>query len=761
MRGRTSLIWLAATFAGEHLARWLGPLAIVAPGACAAAVLLLKRRRRSGPGLLTAGFMLIGIVLALLWLASASGGALASLAKAGGHVVIEGRIVSAPAGNSGTTAAFIEAVEAYAGNNAWATREIVYLTARGSLAPEVIYQGVTVRASGKLERAGPWDGWLRDRGAWSRLRCRAAAVRPVAPSPDPVSSAIAAARRWLSGAYRRLFDGRSAGLLEGVTISKLDACDPGLLADLRACGLSHIVAVSGLHVGSAAVLVLGVCALAGAGRRTGYLLASASAAMVAALAGFRVSALRAAVMAGTASAGRLFGRRYDAAGALSVAGIAILCTRPSSAFEPGFQYSFAAAAGIVILARSKAASGGGRIHRAAAACAGAQLGTVPLVLLRGEAIPVSALAANLLVVWLVGPLLVSALAAAAISAVSPSAAGVASVIPGVIARYVMWVASALARVPETGLFMGGLGVLTLTLYFFALVCLARGRGPRGAFAAAVALFLVVALILLGCFPVLGRRGGDSMVALDVGEGDATLLRDSSGGVALVDGGPDPELLLRRLRAAGVSKVDLAICSHRHADHVEGFKALVERMPVGRMIGPPPGKGERGPYERLISAARREGVAVSIAVAGDRVEVSPGILLEVLSAPEKPPRPGEEENNRSIVCMATVGGARILLPGDLESTAQHRLLEGGSDLSCEVLKMPHHGSSNAVGSDLLKAARPRVATISAGRNNRMGHPSRKCIRELRKRGIRVERTDQTGDIVIRFAKRTVSEQPGGR
>ena len=761
MRGRAYLVWLAATVAGEHLARWMGPLALAVPAAYAAIALLLKRRRRDGPGLLPAGFALIGILLALLWAASASGGVLVSMARAGSPAVVEGRVVSTPTVNSGTTCAFVEAGEVSAGGGAWSTREIVYLTARGSLDPEVIYQGVTVRVSGKLGLPGPGDGWLRDRGAWSRLRCRAAAVRPVAPSPDPVSRSIAAARRWLSGAYRRIFDGKTAGLLEGVTISKLDGCDPGTLADLRACGLSHIVAVSGLHVGSAAALVLGACALAGAGRRAGYGSASAAAVVVAALAGFRVSAVRAGIMAGTSFAGRLFGRRYDAAAALSVAGIAILCTRPSAAFEPGFQYSFAAAAGIVVLTRSRAASGGGRLRRAAAVCAGAQLGTVPLVLLRGETIPVSALAANLLVVWLVGPLLVSALAAAAISAVSPTVAGAVSLLPGALARYVMWVSSSLASVPETGLFMGSLGVLTLALYFFGLVCLARGRGRRGAFAAAVALFLVALLILFGSFPVLGHRGGDSMVALDVGEGDATLLRDSSGGVALVDGGPDPERLMRRLRVAGVSRVDLALCSHRHADHVEGLNVVIERMPVGRIIGPPPGEEERGPYERLLSAARRRGVTATVAVEGDRIEVSEGILLEILEAPEKPPRRGEDENNRSIVCMATVGGGRILLPGDLETTGQRRLLEENADLNCDVLKMPHHGSSNAVGGELLTAARPRVATISAGKGNSMGHPSQECLRELKKRGIRVERTDLSGDIVIRFARRSISRRSGGR
>lgn len=228
-----------------------------------------------------------------------------------------------------------------------------------------------MQAFGRMSSIPRGLAWLMDHGAASILQVSRRDLSVTPTAPDPVSRT-----------FRRIFPPRVAGLMQGMTMSKLDDMDPGDESSLRACGLSHIVAVAGLHVGSVAVLTLALFTALGVGRKCRYAAACSAAATVLAISNFRPSAVRAFLMAGLGFGGAMIGRDYDPLAGLSVAGAFILAANARALFDSGFQFSLAAALGIVLALRSRGRSSRARVFLAV--CAGAQLGILPIMMLEGE-----------------------------------------------------------------------------------------------------------------------------------------------------------------------------------------------------------------------------------------------------------------------------------------------------------------------------------------------------------------------------------------
>lgn len=223
----------------------------------------------------------------------------------------------------------------------------------------------------------------------------------------------------------------------------------------------------------------------------------------------------------------------------------------------------------------------------------------------------------------------------------------------------------------------------------------------------------------------------------MGQGDAILIRGEAGETVLVDGGPDPVVLLRKLRRLGVARIDLAILSHPHADHVSGMVAALESMPVGSLWHS--GFVDGGPvFGDLLEVAAAKGIAVEVPEAGWRADIG-SITLEVLG----PKRRYVSPNDQSLVLLATVEGRSLLLPGDIEVIAQQEL----GPVRADILKVPHQGVAT---SDLswLQAVEATTAVISVG-PNMFGHPSPEVVEALVAGGALVLRTDEQGDVTIRL------------
>lgn len=516
-------------------------------------------------------------------------------------------------------------------------------------------------------------------------------------------------------------------LLAGFLIGEVGALPAADVEALRLAGLSHFVAVSGSNVAlflGAWWLVSGPLAWRPRRRALTGLLGLAVF-VVATRA--EPSVVRAAAMAAIVLAGRLVGREVAPGAALGWAVTGLLVVDGLLATEVGFQLSVAATAGILAgLPRWR----GRRPIWAWApvgASVSAQVAVAPLLLVHFGTVPLLAPVTNLVS----APLVTVATALAGIGSLlgSDRVVGTGAFLAGIVLR----VARGAADLPQLGTaavtLVGGLALLAVAW---------RPLRPVMAVVAAGALLVAMS-------PVR-PPGGPAVSFLDVGQGDAILLRGPGGEVILVDGGPDPAVLRDHLRRAGVRRIDLLVVSHLHADHVGGLVGL--RVPVARLWHPPQA-GEGPPFDLVLAEQVAAGTLVEVPPVGTVAAVG-SFVAEVLG----PRRRYASPNDGSMVLRVTASGTVVVLPGDIEAIAQADL----GPLPADVLKVPHQGAATS-DLDWLAASAPAVAVVSVGRND-FGHPSAAVIGRLEEAGARVLRTDRDGTVTLRL-DRLVGALPSPR
>jgi competence protein ComEC len=230
--------------------------------------------------------------------------------------------------------------------------------------------------------------------------------------------------------------------------------------------------------------------------------------------------------------------------------------------------------------------------------------------------------------------------------------------------------------------------------------------------------------------------------LDVGQGDATLIQRRQAAI-LVDTGPPDGPVLRRLRDAGVRRLDLLVITHAQADHDGGAAAVLRALPVSLVLDGRDGIRDPAGARMAAEAAHRH-VRVVAGRAGETLRIGAVVLRVLWPEPAATQaKAGGDPNERAIVAEAQADGVSVLLTADAESDVLGRLDLGHVD----VLKVSHHGSADTGLPALLERLRPRVAAIEVGRHNTYGHPAAATLQALRQDGVAVFRTDQDGSIRV--------------
>ena len=274
------------------------------------------------------------------------------------------------------------------------------------------------------------------------------------------------------------------------------------------------------------------------------------------------------------------------------------------------------------------------------------------------------------------------------------------------------------------------------------------------------------LLLLGCQPARvsgGNSGTDApptgtpaaegtlqVSFLDVGQGDAALVRAPDGTAVVIDGGPPDAgpAVIGALKEAGVEKVEWMVGSHPHSDHIGGLVDLLREVPVAQALDPGYNHGTslQRTYVKLLQEKK---VRVTRARAGQTYDWG-GARFEIL-APEEPLIKGtrSDANNNSIVGRLVFGKARFLFTGDMEEAERARLLKSvrPEQLRSDVLKVAHHGSHNGTDPAFLQAVKPDYAVVSLKKGNEYGHPHREALDALSAAGVKILRTDQLGTITF--------------
>jgi competence protein ComEC len=552
---------------------------------------------------------------------------------------------------------------------------------------------------------------------------------------------------------------REAELARGFVLGEDEGIDTGTKEDFRRSGLSHLLAVSGENVTLLALLAMPVLGLLGIPLRERLLWVLGLIAVYVPVAGAGPSIQRAAVMGAVGVLATLGGRRSSRLYALALAAVVTLAVDPGVAADIGWQLSFAAVLGILLLAtplrRAIAARlGSGPWRRALAeglaVTVAATLATAPLIAFHFETLSTTTLLANVLAMPAVAPAMWLGMCSAGLAQVPglplEPLNGLNALLLAYVAQVAAWCsgpswAEVTVHLDGAGLVLSYLGMAAASL---AVLYLRRLRLLCPSLRALAVATAVLAVLLIG-WP--GGRGATHAVdglrveVLDVGQGDAILFQPPGAPAVLIDGGPPGDDLAGKLEDGGVDELGAAVITHDQSDHAAGVEELLGRFPVDRLVY---GRLNR----RTLSEAEAAGVKPEQLTAGRELR-SGGLCLQVLWPPREllaAAAPEEDPNQLALVIEARWRDFAMLLTADAE--AESVPLDPGP---VDVLKIAHHGSDDAGLGPLLDRIRPQLAVISVGDDNPYGHPTRGTLSTLAKHGVPTLRTDEDGDVVIDVGK----------
>jgi competence protein ComEC len=588
----------------------------------------------------------------------------------------------------------------------------------------------------------------------------------VLAAPTPGRHPLLALRASIQQRFQLIFPRRSA-LAEAMILARKEGIDPEQRDRFARAGLAHLLAISGLHVG----LIAGVLLLLGgilrlSPRATALGTIAATIAYVLFL-GAPHAATRAALQVTLALLGRIWQRPADPFSLIAAAALLLLILDPLALLDAGFQLSFAGTAGIIALRRRLLDAIPGRLGRpireSVAVSIAATLATAPITVVHfGQIAPIGVLA-NLLAIPVTGvavPAIVVALGASflatSLARFLGGAADLLLTLLDAIAAGAAAVPGGQLLIPRDAIFGWALAALLASLLAGRLA--GRGREVRPLVRRAIAAAAVLAL--LTAWPLAARRLHDGRLevhAIDVGQGDALAIRTPAGRWILVDAGPGGQgydagrarvvpFLLRQ----GARRVDALILTHADSDHIGGAGAILDAFEVGLVIDPGVAVG-KSLYRELLHRAQRGRLRWIAARAEQEIRID-DVVIQVLQPDGPELDESRSTNELSVAFRLEYGQFGALFLGDAPAAVEEELVaRHGAALRADLLKVAHHGSTTSTAEALLEVAAPRFAVISVGRRNRYGHPAPEVLERLERREIAVLRTDLAGTITLRAGR----------
>lgn len=597
----------------------------------------------------------------------------------------------------------------------------------------------------------------------------------------------------------------AAATVTAILIGDRSRLPSSLVRDLQHAGVYHVVAISGGNVGIWIALLMWLPRATGLAVRTATLWLGAGLLAFAVIVDGGASVARAVTVAAVVIAARWWDVRAPAAQALAVAALVQLLLDPLALNDPGCVLSFGAAATLLCVAscgpRTKQID---RTRRSRwlslaiglAAIAGATL-AIELVLLpitaRWFSVATAAgLFANILAVPAMGVVQLAGLALLAAGPWSTSVGEAMGVIATTGVHALLRSADVLTIAPWLIREVPPPQVAVLALYYVTLLGagagLARARRgagcrrcrTRGQRVRRLAAPMSCALVATACLIWIVTGGVERsapapwtwpaaagwqhaswpaeqwlvVTVLDVGQGDATVIRLPSGRTWLVDGGGSvgdgfdvgARVTSPALWALGHRQLDRVVVTHAHPDHAAGLPTVIRRFRPREVLSGIPVEGDVR-QQAVSDAAQARGARERWLATGESFADGP-VHVSVLH----PERPDWERrrvrNDDSVVLWIRHGDVGLLLPGDIGQTVEERLAPRLAAAPLTVLRLAHHGSASSTGTAMLEATQPALAIGSMARANRFGHPAAAVLRRLAERAVTLLRTDEVG--AIQFA-----------
>ncbi len=550
-----------------------------------------------------------------------------------------------------------------------------------------------------------------------------------------------------------------ASILVGIITGDKSDIDEETKAAYTKTGLSHILSVSGLHVG---FLMLLVGQLLMPFKLEKGIKSSVSLLIVVyyvLLIGAPLPAVRALIMLCVLMAGKAAGRSYDLLASVSFAAIAILLFKPMSIHDPGFMISFGAMYSIALLyptLYNMLRRVPGAIRGPAALSLSVWLGLAPVLTYYFNYISMISLVLNIVAIPISFLITIAGFCGVLVGILSKAAAVYIFSVDYYLVGLLTLITKRASELPFAGFQLPSLPIYMYLLFYLG-VALLYAYFQKGLARVYISRFLMGYMLLAAVLLLFYNLPSKElkMVFLDVGQGDSCCIITPDRRAVLLDGGGSSgkgeyyydvggKITLPALLHQGIWSIDTVIVSHMHDDHMEGLLKVIEAYPVKNLIIPKVSAAnvDVSPNrDELLKLCSRKGIKIYRLGKGDRLSLGRDVSIDFLL-------PGEaadpDENQNSLVGLLSYGSFSALLTGDIGSSLEEKLPQGM--IRSSVLKVPHHGSGGSSSIGFLKEAAPRVSIVSVGRNN-FGHPSPAAMERLGEASGLVYRTDMSGAVTV--------------
>ncbi len=559
------------------------------------------------------------------------------------------------------------------------------------------------------------------------------------------------------------------GYVLALVFGMKSAFSPEDLTAFQTLGISHVLTVSGLHVGLMTAGALGLFRRVGVPKELGQMsLLLVVLPIYSFLAGASPSVLRAGFMIGMMVLGNLFRKSWSANHLLIGAALLLLLISPNMIQEVSFQLSFLVTYNLLmswkILKRVEQ-----KWLQLLLISAVSEIGLLPVTLYCFFQFSWLSMAINLIYVpWISIGILPLSFFLVFIALLFPSIAGDLAHLVNPLVYWPQGLLTACASHSWSSFSIGRLNSLEMVLLILFLGWfLMKWESFRSNHLLLVAPIFLMVTLIAGHIVVHSLNPVGRVVFIDVGQGDCifiqlpfnrqTILIDTGGRLPFsqpawkrqkkpFEVGRD--VVLKELKGMGVNRIDILVLTHRDFDHIGGAKGLVGHIPIHVIMVSPyfvPSQAER----TWLDQARQLGTQLKVEAPDDGWRFGKS-EFHVLWPVEKEPT----TNGRSLVIEGKMGGKVWLFTGDLEIPEEQKLIRRYPNLKVDILKVGHHGSRTASSDKFLKTIQPKLAIISVGAHNRYGHPHQEVLNRLSRLKIPYLRTDQTGAVTITFTNTSI-------
>ena len=525
-------------------------------------------------------------------------------------------------------------------------------------------------------------------------------------------------------------------------------------------GISHVVAVSGMHL-SIFMSILGFLTYKIKGKHRRIIISCLNilvAVFITILTGFSPSVKRAALMLIILNCANIVYRENDSLQALAFSVLILMLANPFTILDPSLSLSAAAVVGIIFLSerftekltfiKIK------MIREIIAFSLSAQISTFLLSAYYFKSISVLGIITNILIL----PIIPFIMAMGIVFLISPFGWLSGFVSGGVWlgVKIILSVSEVISFIPFSRLALSFEKTIYIVSIITAIIWLMRKTITSNSFYKN-ALCFTISMFLFFMMFFSPTPNTFSITAINVGQGDCTLLQFPGGKTMLIDGGgnfaddldENENIITPYLISNNIYKIDYAVVSHYHTDHINGILKLAKDFNIGCIIAPKYfSEDTLKAVNKLIDVCRENSIPLYFVESGFEIYPDSDSVFTVLNPDSDI---AYDDDNCSLVAKVTSYGKSVLFTGDIDYYTKSLLLSKGVDLDIDILKAPHHGDYTPIDEEFTDALTPEVVIISVGKNNMYGHPKEDTIKLYERRKIETMRTDLMGTIEFVFKR----------